>query len=236
MKFKLGLCPARWERPNITELERFMHDPLVVDAYLLPEAYIAEEKLEDIKILARNNGKWIFSGMKGSDGNQYAIAIDNNGEEIHRHLKLVLSSYEFDGGSVQRGKEVSAFDTPWGKMGFLLCYEIRFPEIARRMKEKGVKIFLNPIGDGGDDKDGVELWAEIGRIRGLDNTCYIAGVSHSHTPNFIVYAANTKGDFIYNSDQRVDMTRATFDMDLFPTREDDKYIQTEIEYINREVS
>ncbi|GHO89400.1 carbon-nitrogen hydrolase family protein [Dictyobacter formicarum] len=218
-RFRLGICPARWERPHLTQLYQFIADPLEVDAYLLPESYLAEEKLDEVKAIAKQTRRWIFSGMEGNDGFAYAIAIDGEGNLVHRHLKIVEPAYGLQklGDRLTLGTEVSAFHTPWGTFGFLLCYEIVFPEIARKAHDKGVKLFLNPIGDGGDFLEGMDFWPQMARVRAHENNAHIAGVSHSHSTNFTCYAANSGGQFYFNSGERLHMTRVQFDMSNFPT-------------------
>ncbi|HEY7415863.1 MAG TPA: carbon-nitrogen hydrolase family protein [Ktedonobacteraceae bacterium] len=219
--FRLGICPARLERPRLTQIRAFMEDPVTVDAYLLPEDYFAEAMLEELQHIAKNAGKWIFAGMRGSDNHPYAVAIDGNGQLIHRHKKIALPSYAraetARTETREPGTTISAFDTPWGRFGFLLCYELLFPEIARKGHKEGVKLFLNPIGEGGDLLHGMDIWSQMGRVRALENNAHIAGVSHSHLANGVCYAANSGGDFYFNSEDRLHMTAVRFDMNFFPT-------------------
>ncbi|MBW2237819.1 MAG: carbon-nitrogen family hydrolase, partial [Deltaproteobacteria bacterium] len=68
------------------------------------------------------------------------------------------------------GKDVVVADTPWGRSGFSTCYDLRFPEIFRRMVDKNAKFFLVvsawPLAR-------VEAWRLFNRARAHENLAYL---------------------------------------------------------------
>ncbi len=46
--------------------------------------------------------------------------------------------------TLSAGNNITVFDTKWGKMGLCICYDFRFPELARLMVDLGAKIILVP--------------------------------------------------------------------------------------------
>lgn len=67
-----------------------------------------------------------------------SFVYDPKGECIARHRKVHLFDINVPGGqyfmesdTFTPGKEITSFDTPWGRFGLMICYDIRFPEMAR---------------------------------------------------------------------------------------------------------
>jgi predicted amidohydrolase len=63
-------------------------------------------------------------------------------------------------------------DTPFGKIAVFVCYELRFPEIARRMALEGAQIILVPAAwyQGPSKKEQFQMLA---RTRALENTVFL---------------------------------------------------------------
>lgn len=63
---------------------------------------------------------------------------------IHPHRKTHLPAMCVD-KHVNRGDEFSVVDTGFGKFGITICYEMRFPEVARVLTLRGVRIIFDPV-------------------------------------------------------------------------------------------
>ena len=80
------------------------------------------------------------------------VYLDADGELLHRYQKLHLFDVDIPNGpilkesnSVQPGSEVlPPFDTPAGKLGLAICYDLRFPELALRLRTLGAEILTYP--------------------------------------------------------------------------------------------
>ena len=75
-------------------------------------------------------------------GNIYntSYVFDRNGHQIGKHRKMHLFDIDVKGGqyfkesdTLTPGDQVTVFDTEFGKMGLCICYDFRFPELARLM-------------------------------------------------------------------------------------------------------
>ena len=98
--------------------------------------------LTEITEQAKELGLYIVAGsVPETDGkNIYntSFVYNANGDCVARHRKVHLFDINVPGGqyfmesdTFTPGKDVTTFDTPWGKFGVIICYDIRFPEMSR---------------------------------------------------------------------------------------------------------
>jgi predicted amidohydrolase len=71
------------------------------------------------------------------------------------------------------GKDVTTFPTPWGKMGLIICYDIRFPELSRLLSLEGVNAIFVPAAF--NMTTGPAHWEMSFRMRALDNQVFMVG-------------------------------------------------------------
>jgi predicted amidohydrolase len=62
------------------------------------------------------------------------------------------------------------FETPWGKIGLAVCYDLRFPELFRNMAKDGCEIFIMPAAF--TYATGKAHWEILIRARAIENQCY----------------------------------------------------------------
>jgi nitrilase len=62
-------------------------------------------------------------------------------------------------------------DTPFGRLGLAICYDLRFPELFRRMADKGVQIIAIPSAF--TAVTGAAHWDILVRARAVENLCYV---------------------------------------------------------------
>lgn len=79
------------------------------------------------------------------DGHYYntAILIDRNGNIAGMYDKTHLTLTEYEMG-ITPGTEIPVFDTDFGKVGFLICWDAWFPCLSQILYRKGAKLILNP--------------------------------------------------------------------------------------------
>jgi deaminated glutathione amidase len=112
--------------------------------------------------------------------NQYrvydtVVFINNKGDLISRYRKLHL----FDALSFQESKKLLAgnniftpVDSPLGKMGVLICYDLRFPELSRIMAIGGARALIAPSGwVQGTMKE--DHWLTMCKARSIENGVYL---------------------------------------------------------------
>ena len=116
-----------------------------------------------------------------------AYVFDRDGRQIAKHRKAHMFDICVEGGQYFResdtltpGDEVTVFDTEFGKIGLCICFDIRFPELAREMALRGAKAVLVPAAF--NMTTGPAHWELTFRARALDNQCYYVGTSPARDP------------------------------------------------------
>lgn len=140
--------------------------------------------LQGIAETARALGLYVVAGSVplAADGKIYnaSFVYDSEGRCIARHRKTHLFDINVAGGqyfmesdTFTAGKDVTAFDTPWGKLGLMICYDIRFPELSRLLALEGAKAILVPAAF--NMTTGPAHWEMSFRMRALDNQVFFIG-------------------------------------------------------------
>jgi predicted amidohydrolase len=127
--------------------------------------------------LARVHGVWILGGTvpelspAGSSSLQnraYLFAPDG------RHAvqaKLQMTRFELEEWQISPGSGGALVRTPWGNVATVICYDIEFPLIARRLVERGADLILVPSCT--DTLAGHHRVTIGSRARALENQCYV---------------------------------------------------------------
>lgn len=105
-----------------------------------------------------------------------------SGEVIGKHRKVHLFDVHVKDGiqfqesaTLSAGNQVTVVDSPWGKIGIMICYDIRFPEQARIMAMQGAKMIFVPAAF--NLTTGPAHWELLLRSRALDNEVFLLGCS-----------------------------------------------------------
>ncbi|MDH5622805.1 MAG: carbon-nitrogen hydrolase family protein, partial [Gammaproteobacteria bacterium] len=69
------------------------------------------------------------------------------------------------------GQDVVAVDTPCGRVGLSICYDLRFPELFRRLVDDGATIFTVPAAF--TATTGAAHWHTLLRARAIENLAYV---------------------------------------------------------------
>ncbi|KAK5108585.1 hypothetical protein LTR62_008161 [Meristemomyces frigidus] len=107
------------------------------------------------------------------------LYIDANGLITQRYQKVHLFDMEIEGGPamkesnlIEPGNEMlKPFDTPAGKLGSCICFDLRFPEIALHAKRLGAEVILYPSAF--TPKTGQAHWMALLRARAIECTAYV---------------------------------------------------------------
>jgi len=73
---------------------------------------------------------------------------------------------------MQGGDNLAVFDTDFGKIGILICYDVEFPELARLLAEQHMQILFVPFWT--DTKTGYQRVRYCAQARAIENECYVA--------------------------------------------------------------
>ena len=116
-----------------------------------------------------------------------AYVFDPDGRQIAKHRKMHLFDIDVKGGqrffesdTLSPGNDVTVFSTPFCKMGLCICYDFRFPELARLMVDAGAKVILVPAAF--NMTTGPAHWELLFRQRAVDNQVYTVGVAPARDP------------------------------------------------------
>ncbi|MEK6906153.1 MAG: carbon-nitrogen hydrolase family protein [Nanoarchaeota archaeon] len=146
---------------NIKRAERFIKKAsgLNADLIVFPEYFLREpvlkkrnsnEKISNYKKYFQNLAKKYnidiipgsFIENNGKKKYNTSYYIDSTGKIISKYRKINLWSSEKK--ELDAGNKICVFNTRYGKVGLIICWDLAFPEVFRKMEEKGVKIVICP--------------------------------------------------------------------------------------------
>ncbi|NOT83217.1 MAG: carbon-nitrogen hydrolase family protein [Methylococcaceae bacterium] len=73
--------------------------------------------------------------------------------------------------TIEAGNQPLVIDTPFGKLGIAICYDLRFPEMIRNMQVQGLQILIVPSAF--TAQTGAAHWEVLLRARAIENLCYV---------------------------------------------------------------
>ena len=136
-----------------------------------------------IKKIAKQLKKWILIGSliiktgKNKLVNR-SILIDRSGnirsyyDKIHMYdAKLSKKEKYFESKVFNAGKKIKSFKLPWGRLGMSICYDLRFPNLYRKLAKNG-SIFLS-IPSAFTETTGKKHWHSLLKARAIENYSYI---------------------------------------------------------------
>jgi omega-amidase len=103
-----------------------------------------------------------------------SLVINPDGNIVGKHRKVHLFDIDVPGrvtfkesDSLTGGDSVTVVDTPWGGLGVGICYDIRFPELAGIMRQRGANLIIYP--GAFNMTTGPAHWELLQRARAVDN-------------------------------------------------------------------
>ena len=97
--------------------------------------------------LARQHDLYIVAGLLERAGHLVyndAVLLGPDGQLVGKYHKVTLPTSEVEGG-VAPGHEYPVFDTRFGKLGMMICYDGFFPEVARELTNRGAEVIAWPV-------------------------------------------------------------------------------------------
>ncbi len=138
---------------------------------------------QGISKLAKKYKKWILIGSAAITNNKKkivnrSILIDPKGKIRKYYDKIHMFDVEFstnekyyESKTFSKGNKISLFNLPWGKLGFSICYDLRFPAMFRTLSKKGC-IFLS-VPSAFTKTTGKKHWHSLLKARAIENFCYV---------------------------------------------------------------
>jgi deaminated glutathione amidase len=131
--------------------------------------------------MARKHSIWVVGGsipLVASVPNKIrntCLVYDEHGKQVARYDKIHLFNLDLgnehyhEGKTIEAGDQVVVVDSPFGRIGLAICYDLRFPELFRAMKN--VDIFVLPSAF--TATTGKMHWETLVRARAIENLAYV---------------------------------------------------------------
>lgn len=144
-----------------------------------------------LKNAARECGVWLIGGSicEQDQGRYYntSFVYDDKGNCVTKHRKAHLFDIDIEGGQyfkesdiLSAGEGATVFESPWGKIGLGICFDIRFTKQADAMIDAGARILIYPAAF--NLTTGPKHWELLFRARAVDGQCYALGVAPARNP------------------------------------------------------
>lgn len=182
------------------------------DIIALPETWrgLTEETLDGLTVLAmgtlaRKHRTYVVCPIDRRDGDQRfnsVVLLDRQGQVVCVYDKIYPWIPEFAvRPSVIPGQEVPVFQADFGRVGFAICFDINFPEVWRRLADKGAELVIWPSAYSG---------GRLLQARAMDFHYYVV----SSTGSVDCSAYDITGDeILYEKSPLINVSRVTLDLD-----------------------
>ena len=142
---------------------------------------------------------WLVGGsvpLASDDANKVrnsSLVYDDKGKLVARYDKIHLFGFEmgkehyFEERTIEPGRDVKVIDSPFGRIGLSICYDLRFPELYRAMKD--VDLILVPSAF--TETTGKAHWETLIRARAIENLAYVLAPAQG---GYHVNGRETHGD------------------------------------------
>lgn len=127
--------------------------------------------------LAREKKTWIVAGIYEREGDflyNTAILLNREGKLAGKYRKVMLPREEIERG-LHPGHQLPVFDTDFGRLGILICYDVFFAEPARLLAQQGAEVVAMPIWGGNE-------W--LAKARSIEGRFHLVASGYDH-PTYI---------------------------------------------------
>ena len=147
----------------------------------------SESVLENIQQLARRYNTWIVAGtvpVLSEDECKFRACcwvVNDQGELITRYDKIHLFDVEVEDNTgsyresdfTEPGDQIVCIDSPFGRLGIAVCYDVRFPGLFQAMQQVDVLALPSAF----TEKTGDAHWHTLLRARSIEMQCYVIGAN-----------------------------------------------------------
>ena len=145
---------------------------------------------------AKKHGLWLIGGsipLMADDPAKLrnsCLVFDPQGKRAARYDKIHLFGFNKgdetydEAATIERGDQVVAFDSPLGRIGIAICYDLRFPELFRAMAQLPNPVDLLVLPAAFTETTGRAHWELLLRARAVENQCFVlAAAQGGQHPN-----------------------------------------------------
>jgi deaminated glutathione amidase len=131
--------------------------------------------------MAREYKIWLIGGTVPLVSNfpnkvrNSCLVYNDKGEQVARYDKIHLfgldlgTEHYHEENTIESGNSVVVVDTPYGKIGLSICYDLRFPELYRAMGAVDIIVIPSAF----TETTGKAHWESLIRARAIENLCYV---------------------------------------------------------------
>jgi len=142
-----------------------------------------------LRQLAKRYGTWLVGGtipLEAHDNSKVRAAclvFDDQGKQVARYDKIHLFDVNLieaneryiESETIEPGDQHVVIDSPFGKLGIAVCYDLRFPELFRALLDKGMEVICMPSAF--TAMTGKAHWETLVRARAIENLCYVVAAA-----------------------------------------------------------
>jgi predicted amidohydrolase len=150
---------------------------------------------------ARRHRTYLVAGLLERDGKAVyntSVLIDREGRLVGKYRKVYLPREEVEGG-ITPGNDFPVFDTDFGRVGMMICWDVQYVDPARALAVRGAEVILMPIWGG------IET---IARARAIENQVYLVSSSYDMPTGVI----NPLGEWIARATKEAPFATAAVDL------------------------
>ena len=223
-----ALARAAGEGAQIAVLPEMFNCPYENACFPVYAEPAGGESWQVLSRAAKQHGLWLVGGSvpEAEDGRIYntSYIFSPDGKEAARHRKVHMFDIDVPGGQRFResdtltpGDRITVVDTPWGKLGVAICFDIRFAEMFRVMGDLGAALIVVPAAF--NMTTGPAHWDLTFRMRAIDQQCFVAGCSpaRDETASYVAYGnslvSDPWGSFPLHLDEKEAVAVAELDLD-----------------------
>ncbi|BEJ18087.1 hypothetical protein CspHIS471_0703640 [Cutaneotrichosporon sp. HIS471] len=231
----LIVLPEIWNSPYaVTAFREYSERvPDVKDGAEVPGSPEGET-VTAMREMARAAGTYLIGGSipehePENDAIYNTLTVyDPQGRMVAKHRKVHLFDIDIPGrqtfkesDTLTGGTTLNSFDTPFGKIGVGICYDIRFPEMAMIAARQGCAAMIYPAAF--NTTTGPMHWTLLQRSRANDNQIYVAMCSPARHPEAAYQAyghssiVDPLGNVLAEADEKEAIVYADIDTDLLAT-------------------
>jgi nitrilase len=152
---------------------------------------------------AQRLGIWLVGGtipIAAEDRERVRAAcllFNDQGQRVARYDKMHLFDVQIEESAedytesltIEAGEETCVTDTPFGRLGLAVCYDLRFPELFRNMLDEGMELMALPAAF--TAITGKAHWEVLVRARAIENLCYVVAAAQG---GYHINGRETYGD------------------------------------------
>ena len=210
---------------SLPEMWPCLYDAAYFRANAEPEGGPLTEKMSE---WAKENGVYLVGGsiplLRGNEMYNTCFVFGRDGEKLAVHDKVHLFDIDVENGisfkesdSFTPGDHATVFETEFGTIGVEICFDVRFPEFARKTSLDGAKLIFLPAAF--NMTTGPAHWELTMRARALDDQVYFAACSpaRDEAGPYVAYGhsmiVSPWGDVVAEADEKERIIFSDIDTD-----------------------